>query len=193
MDINILNSGTPETKNFLNPVCRNIACNDINADSITCNELSAAVIFGDTTAPVLPITTKLFQMGTSLGVNIPLISTTTPANLVVINNPFISIGTNTYTAFTPQYLQVTVSYTLVPPIAASDITGVSNCTVLVNGGISFITCSCYTGINVAEPVSLICSGVLTLAPGDVVSVSFVNTGFGSGWRYRAFCFTGVIL
>lgn len=188
MDINILNSGTPDSKNFLNPVC-----STINADSIRCNELSSLVIFGDTTTPVLPITNKLFQIGTALGNNLPLISTTTPANLVVINNPFISIGTNTYTASTRQYLQVTVSYTLVPPIAASDITGISNCTVLVNGGISFISCSCYSGVNVADPVSLICSGVIRLEPGDVVSVSFVNTGFGPSWRYMAFCFTGVVL
>jgi hypothetical protein len=183
MDINILNSGTPGTKNFLNPIC----------NSLTCNNITSNIVSGINTTPVQDPSPKLFQIGTSVGVNIPLISTTTPANVVVINNPYISIGSNTYVATSDQYLQVTVSYTLVPPIAASDITGVSNCTVLVNSGISLINCSCYTGVTVADPVSLICSGVLRLAPGDVVSVSFVNTGFGAGWRYRAFCFTGVIL
>jgi len=187
MDINILNSGTPDQKNWLSPVCNSVNCN-----SVTCNELTAAVIFGDTKAPVLPITTKLFQIGTSLGINIPIISTTAPANVVVINNPFISIGSNTYTAFTDQYLQVSISYLLVPPLAGG-ITGISNCVVLLNGGISFINGSGYTGVNVTEPFSVSCSGVLRLSAGDVVSVSFVNTGFVGGWRYTAFCFSGVVI
>lgn len=192
MDIDILNSGTPSSKIWLKPVCNDIQCNDINADSITCNELSAAVIFGDTKTPVLPLTTKLFQIGVSLGANFPLISTTTPANLTVINNPFISLGSNTYQAITDQYLQVIISYTLVPPLAGA-LTGISNCVVLINGGISFINCSCSSSINIIEPFSLSCSGIIRLSAGDIVSVSFVNTGFPGGWRYSAFCFSGVVL
>lgn len=192
MDIDILNSGTPSSKIWLKPVCNDIQCNDINADSITCNELSAAVIFGDTKTPVLPLTTKLFQIGVSLGANFPLISTTTPANLTVINNPFISLGSNTYQAITDQYLQVIISYTLVPPPAGA-LTGINNCVVLVNGGISFINCSCSSGLNIIEPFTLSCSGIIRLSAGDIVSVSFVNTGFTGGWRYSAFCFSGVVL
>jgi hypothetical protein len=191
MDIEILNSGTVQSKNWLNPVCRDIECNDINSDSINCNELIANVIFGDTKAPVLPLSTKLFSLLTSLGVNQPLITTTAPANIAYINNPSISLGNNTYTATTDQYIQITVSYTLVAPIGG--ITAINKCSVLLNGGLTPIFCTCYPNVATDEPISLICSGVLRLLAGEVVSVSFVNTGFAPGWRYTAFAFSGVVI
>ena len=182
MDINILNSGTPRSKNFLNPVCNSLQCNNITTN----------IVEGINTTPVQILTTKLFQIGVSLGANLPLISTTTPANLTVINNPYISIGSNTYIATSDQYLQVSISYTLVPPPAGA-LTGLSNCVALLNGGLSFIQCSCTSGINTLEPFSLSCTGIIRVSAGDIVSVSFVNTGFTGGWRYSAFCFSGVVL
>jgi hypothetical protein len=172
MNLQLLNSGSPNEKLWLNPVC----------NVLTCNQLITP------TPP--PSSATFFNMAFAGSSALPP-STTVICTGVLIPNANVNIVTNTFTApancFLSVDLQLSVFYT------AASISLNSNLGITVNGGPSYLLTSvgfAFSGTVGAVPIS--CSGVLKLNAGDVVGLSFVSTASGPGFQYGQVSFSGTI-
>lgn len=184
MNLQLLNNGTPSQKLWLNPVC----------NDLTCNVLTSPQIVGVNITPTIEPTKKLFKLGTPIGSNLPLATTDSPANTIFINNPYIVIGPlvrNGYVADFDQFILITVSYIISSPILAGS--GQSNVNILQNAALTSIASRISITSAGVEQYSVCCSGVLKLAAGDQITIDFINNGFGAGWTYQNFSFSGVVL
>lgn len=184
MNLQLLNNGTPSQKLWLNPVC----------NDLTCNVLTSPQIEGVNITPTIEPTKKLFKLGTPIGSNLPLGTTTSPADTIFINNPYIVIGPlvrNGYVADFDQFILITVSYIISSPILAGS--GQSNVNILQNAALTSIVSRISITSAGVEQYSVCCSGVLKLAAGDQITIDFINNGFGAGWTYQDFSFSGVVL
>lgn len=170
MDINILNSGTAQSKNWLNPVC----------NVITCNQLIS---------PPFPNSSfNLNFTGQS-----PLISNlTTPCNTLSIPNVDVSLATNTYTAPNDLNLFVSLQLSIYYTAAATSFT--TTVSINVNGISSYLTTGTQNpGASIQGRYPLITTGVLSLNAGDTVSLSIITVGTVAGINYGNVSFSGSIL
>ena len=175
MNLQQLNGGTPNGKLWLNPVV-----NELKANKITAGEIIT---------PVVPVNTQLFQLGTPIGSTFPLVTTASPATIVVLDNPNVSAVPNRYVAPSNQYLFLTVSYVL-DTIAGGGQTDIN---VFVNGIRSTIVSRDQVNSGGISQWSGGCNGILQLSAGDVVTINFANSGYGAGWTYRDFYISGLVL
>jgi hypothetical protein len=170
MNLDILTDGVPDAKPWLNIVCNTLTANNI----IT---------------PVVPVPRQVFQLGTQIGSTFPLVTTTTPCNIDIITNPNTQLVTNRYIAPSNQYLFVTIQYVL-DAIAGGGQTDIN---VLVGGIRSQVVSRAQVNSGGVGQISGTCSGILVLNAGSAVSLEFNNAGYGAGWTYRDFYFTGFVV
>lgn len=174
MDINILNSGSPNSKNWLNPVCNVITCNEI----IT---------------PPLPVSNNVFNLYRSAVVNIPPTFITAPCNLVGIPNADMDLATNVYTV--PRDCYLSINYSMVvnwQPTATAIICFVY---ISVNGNPTYLYAN-YNNSNTGAVVGsfpLQINGILKVDAGDTVGVVFSFNGVGTGFSYSSTTFSGQII
>lgn len=185
MNLQLLNNGTPSQKLWLNPVC----------NDLTCNVLTSPQIVGVNITPTIEPTKKLFKLGTPIGSRFPLPANTfSPADTIFIVNPYINLGPlvrNGYFADFDQFLQVSISYTLTAPIAGGS--GESNANVYINNVLTSIQCRLPVTATGVQQFSICATGVIRLSAGDIVVIDFLNNGFGAGWQYEDFSFSGIVL
>ena len=170
MNLDLFTDGTPDEKPWLNIVCNTLTANNI----IT---------------PPVPVNRQVFQMGTQIGATFPLITTTTPCNIDIITNANTQILTNRYIAPASQYLFVTVQYVL----DAISGGGQTDINVLVGGIRSQVVSRAQVNSGGTSQISGMCSGILVLNAGSVVSLEFNNAGYGPGWTFRDFYFSGYVV
>jgi hypothetical protein len=172
MDINILNSGTPNSKNWLNPVC----------NVITCNQLI--------TIPS-PLNNSAFNLNFT-GQSQLISDLTNPCDTIGIPNANVSLAANTYTAPNDLNLFVTLQLSIFYPVGVDNFT--TAVFILINGISSYLsTGSQNTGANVDGRYPLICTGILSLLAGDVVSIRVISLGSLVGANYGNVSFSGSIL
>jgi hypothetical protein len=190
MNLQLLNSGTPNEKLWLNPVCGNLLCNDVNCKVLNCPE-----IVGVNITPSTVPTRKVFKLGTPIGSQLPLPAVTfSPADTIFINNPYITLGPLVRNGYLPdfdQFILITISYTLTSPIVGGS--GESNANVYVNNVLTSIQCRLPVTAVGVQQFSVCCSGVVRISAGDYITNDFLNNGFGPGWRYEDFSFSGIVL
>lgn len=173
MNLQLLNNGVPDSKLWLNPVCNVLTCNQVI-----------------TTSPPPPSSVSFFNMAFAGSTALP-ISTTTPCTGVLIANPNIDIVTNTFTAPAACFLSVNVQLSIFYTVASISLN--SNLEITVNGAPSYLITSvgyAFSGTIGSVPMS--CVGVLQLNAGDVVGLSLVSTGGGSGFQLSQVSFSGTI-
>ena len=172
MNLQLLNNGIPDSKLWLNPVC----------NVLTCNQLISV------TPP--PSSSTFFNMAFTGSAALP-ISSTVICTGVLIPNPNVDIVTNTFTAPVDCFLSVDLQLSVFYTVASISLN--SNLGITVNGAPSYLLTSvgfAFSGTVGAVPIS--CSGVLKLNAGDVVGLSFVSTGGGSGFQYGQVSFSGTV-
>jgi hypothetical protein len=169
MDLNILNSGTPDSKNFLNIVCNSITCNEVIAPPLPNSS------FNLNFTGQAPLTANL----------------TNPCNALGIPNDDVNLAANTYTA--PNDLNLFVSLQLsiyYPAVATGFSTTVS---INVNGTPSYLTTGTQNpSSSIQGRYPLISTGNLSLSAGDVVSLSIISSGSIAGINYGNVSFSGSI-
>lgn len=158
----------------------NLFCNELTANKLTAGEIIT---------PVAPVNTQLFQLGTPIGSAFPLITTSSPATIVILANPNVSAAPNRYVAPSNQYLFLTVSFVL-DTIAGG---GQTDIIVFVNNIRSTIVSRNQVNSGGVSQWSGGCSGILQLSAGDVMTIAFANAGYSAGWTYRDFYISGVVL
>lgn len=184
MNLQLLNNGIPQEKLWLNPVCNNLSC----------NVLTSPQILGINVTPVNEPTKKLFRVGTPIGSNLPLVTTDSPANTIFIVNPYLFLGPLVRNGYLPdfdQFLQVTISYIITSPILAGS--GQSNVNILKNGVLTSVASRIFITSAGVEQYSVCFTGIIKVAAGDFIAIDFINNGFGAGWTYQDFSFSGIVL
>jgi len=174
MDINILNSGSVESKNWLNPVFGVVRCGEL------------------ITIPS-PLSNNVFNLYRSAVVNIPPAFVTAPCNLVGIPNADMNLATNVYTA--PRDCFLSINYSMVvnwQPTATAIICFVY---ISVNGNPTYLYAN-YNNSNTGAVVGsfpLQINGILKVNEGDTVGVEFSFNGVGTGFSYSSVTFSGQII
>jgi hypothetical protein len=173
MNLQQLNSGTPNGKLWLNPV----------VNVLTCNSLVES--------PATP-SRRVFALVNLAGGALPA-TTTTPCDAVEIACPDVDLLTNTYTAPSACFLQVSLESQITCGAAGS--TSDSAFQILVNGILTSIRSRDFLSFPViAGSANRGVSGVLSLSAGDVVSVRFNNATGGAGpFTYDLFRFSGFVV
>ena len=174
MDLNILNSGTVETKNFLNPVCNTLTC-----DVLTCNNLVLA--------------RDVFNLYRTTVVAIPPTSVTAPCNLEGIPNPDMDLVTNVYTVPRDGYLSL--SFSIVLNWAATSTSLVALVFIKVNGTSTYLYSNIRDDVLSASTGSfpLQISGIIPVNAGDLVGVELIFNGSGTGFSYSTATYSGQLL
>ncbi|MDP4225290.1 MAG: hypothetical protein Q8910_02775 [Bacteroidota bacterium] len=169
MNLDILNSGVPDQKKYLNIVCNSLTANFVNI-------------------PVEPTSEQVFAISMLYGLIIPVqnITVTNVCTENVIVNPNINLSNNTYTASRDEYLFITLQYVL-NCIAGG---GQSDINILVNGVPLSIKSREQINSGGNSEWSCTCNGIIKLNAGDVLSYEFTNQFFGVGFGYRDFYFSG---
>jgi hypothetical protein len=151
-------------------------------DVVTCNKLIT------NTAPT---SSKVFSMISAIGtLTLPIVSTT-PCDAIALDSPDIDLVTNTYTAPTDCYLQVSLSCQINTPNPSSAVDSVLR--VYVNNILTNLTSRQYVSFAVAGSSRTSVFGILKLSAGDVVSIDLANFFVGVGFTYDNFNFSGVVL
>ena len=171
MNLQQLNSGTPNGKLWLNPVVNVLTCNSIVEDRPPPRAFAVVNLAGG----ALPATT------------------TTPCDTFEIFSPDVNLLTNTYTAPKACLLQVSLESQITCGAAGS--TSDSAFQILVNGILTSIRSRDFLSFTViAGSANRGVSGLLSLSAGDVVSVRFTNAIGGAGpFSYDLFRFSGFIV
>ena len=171
MDLNILNSGTPDTKGFLNIVCDNITCN-----VLTCNDLVLTYdVFNINFTGQAPLTANL----------------TNPCTTFSILNENVDLATNTYTAQLDEYLFVSLQLSLYYTAASTAFS--STTTINVNGVPTSLSSGLTKQVGGEQGrFPQTCTGILSLAAGDVVSISIITVGAVAGTNYGNVSFSGYV-
>jgi len=167
MDINILNSGTPDSKNWLNIVCNSITTNDLILDYD---------IFNINFTGQSPLTANL----------------TNPCDTTAIDSPNMDLATNVYTSEDNINLFVSLQLSLYYPAAITAFS--TSVSINVNGIPSYLTTGTQNaGASVQGRYALTCTGVLSLSVGDTVSLSIISTGSVAGINYGNVSFSGYVI
>lgn len=152
-------------------------------DVVTCNNLVVTP---------KPTSSKVFSMVSAIGTLTLPIVTTTPCDAIALDNPDIDLVTNSYTAPTACYLQVSLSCQVNTPSASSAVDTVLR--VYVNGILTNLTSRQYVVFPVAGSARTSVFGILKLSAGDVVSIDLANFFTSApGYTYDTFNFSGVVL
>jgi hypothetical protein len=174
MNLQQLNGGTPNGKLWLNPV----------VNQLTANKVITAVS---------PTSSTVFSLYRNVSASIPPTFVTAPCNLVGIDNPDMSVLTNSYTASQDCYLSVSLGLVVSWQITATAI--VCQLDILVNGVPSYIQTNYRDGNlgGLIGSVPIQTSGILKLSAGDVVGVAFGFNGVGTGFSYDRVVYSGFIV
>ena len=167
MDINILNSGTPSSKNWLNPVC----------NVITCNQLITPVnVFNMYNTNLLALVSPL----------------TNPCDTIGIANPNLNIANNQYTA--PVDCFILVNYSLIIYYVATSLSIGCSLNVTINGinTYLFTQLTKAAGSDIG-PFPLTANGVLKLNAGDILGFNLSTSGNLANTLYGNVSFSGTIL
>ena len=152
-------------------------------DVVTCNKL---------VTNTAPTSSKVFSMISAIGTLALPIVTTTPCDAIALDNPDIDLVTNTYTAPTDCYLQVSLSCQINTPNPGSAVDSVLR--VYVNNVLSNLTSRQYITFPLAASSRIAVFGILKLSAGDVVSIDLANFFvFVPGYTYDTFNFSGVVI
>jgi len=151
-------------------------------DVVTCNKL---------VTNTAPTSSKVFSMISAAGtITLPALSTI-PCDTIALDNPDIDLVTNTYTAPTDCYLQVSISCQVNTPSASLAVD--SAIRVYVNGIITNLISREYIVFPLNGSTRSAVFGILKLSAGDVVSLDFANFFVGAGFTYDTFNFSGVVI
>jgi len=173
MNLQLLNSGQPNEKLWLNPVCNVLTCNQL----ITPTPPPAAV--------------EVYNM---YGINIvPLVTPlTAPADIIGIPNANINIANNRYVA--PVNCFLLVNYSLIIYYANTSLTIGCTMTVTVNGVGTYLFDQLTKAAGSATgPFTLSCNGVLQLNAGDIVGFSLLSSGNLANTQYGNASLSGTVL
>lgn len=172
MDLNILNSGTVDSKTFLNPVCNTLTC-----DVLTCNSLVLEYdIFNINFNGQAPLTANL----------------TNPCTTTTIDSINMDLATNVYTAPNDIYLFVSLQLSLYYTPASTSFS--STTTINVNGVPTSFSSGLTKQIGGEQGrFPQTCTGVLDLVAGDTVSISIITAGAVGGTNYGNVSFSGYVI
>lgn len=174
MDIEILNSGTPDSKNWLNPVF----------DVVTCNELITGLS---------PATVNCFASISVGPVALPASSLTTLDNSCGnITIPNVNLVDGKYTAPRKQNINVVLSYDLVNTVVSGN-TVVVDLIFTKNGVNQSPTYRLPAVVNGLERYSGIFSSLLPLDVGDELGYIMRFATIGAGTNALALTFSGFVV
>lgn len=173
MNLQLLNSGVPDAKLWLNPVCNVLTCNQLITPTPPPVSIS---VYNMHNINILPLATPL----------------TAPADTIGIANPDINIVTNRYIAPTNCFLSV--DYSLIIYYANTSLTIGCTMTVTVNGvGTYLFTQLTKAAGSATGPFPLSVSGVLQLNAGDIVGFSLLSSGNLANTLYGNVSLSGTVL
>lgn len=157
--------------------------------NVFCNQLTANKVI----TAVSPTSSTVFSLYRNVSVSIPPAFITAPCDLVGIDNPDMSVLTNSYTASQDCYLSVSLGLVVSWQITATAI--VCQLDILVNGVPSYIQTNYRDGNlgGLIGSVPIQTSGILKLSAGDVVGVAFGFNGVGTGFSYDRVVYSGFIV
>ena len=173
MNLQLLNSGVPNAKLWLNPVCNVLTCNQL----ITPTPPPAAVdVYNIHSINIVPLVTPL----------------TSPADTIGIPNVNINLVNNTYIAPTNCFLLV--NYSLIIYYTNTSLTIGCTMTVTVNGVGTYLFDQLTKAAGSATgPLTLSCNGVLQLNAGDIVGFSLLSSGNLANTLYGNVSLSGTVL
>lgn len=173
MNLQLLNSGVPNAKLWLNPVCNVITCNEI---------------ISNTPPPVVANVYNMNKVNVVALVS-PLL---TPADTIGIPNPNINIINNRYIA--PTNCFILVNYSLIIYYGSTSFSIGCTMNVTINGQGTYLFDQLTKAAGSAiGPFTLSCNGVLQLNAGDLVGVSLATSGNLANTFYGNVSLSGVIL